>query len=658
MKLRNLSQALAATLLCASTLAVSAADLSKLIADASKYESGQNAEPLRQIEQLVRESGNNLAKRVELEKAILPMLGPGVTAEARRFACTQLAVIGSETALPALGQLLNDDSTVAIACLALGNITSPRVDELLREALLTTRGTNRVPIIDTLGNRRDGTAAKTIANLVDHPRKPVAEAAILALGKIANPAALEALATLRHETNALAVQASLVAADRVSSSDPKAALAIYEELFRPSQPAYVRRAAFEGLLRTDSKDTEKRILTVLRGADAVLRPSAIAAVRTLPSKGTSSKFGKELSKLAPSDQVLLVEALAARWDSGARDVIEDQTIASDPAVRRAAIKALGNAGDASAVPVLAKALVANPGDEDRQVIETALVGLKGGDAVDRALATQLKPGSKVPRATIIAALGKRGGSGAVKAMLSEADSTDVATAKAAFQALAKMATADDLTALVDKLVNLKATGALDAAEDAIAKTLPKVSEPAKRTDAVCDGLAKARTAETRQAFIRLLPVAGGTRGLEALKAATRDSDNRVREAAVRALTEWPDTTAWDTLAALYKEPGREAYRVLALRGLVRLAGEENAKPTPALITRYRSLLSGAASDDDRKLILGALGGCAHPDALQLALPLLSNPALKSEAAAAVRKLAESLKSKHPQLAQDALEKLK
>jgi HEAT repeat protein len=308
--------------------------------------------------------------------------------------------------------------------------------------------------------------------------------------------------------------------------------------------------------------------------------------------------------------------------------------------------------------VLAKARTANSGDEDRQVIETALVGLKGGDAVDRALASQLKPGSKVPKATLIAALGKRGGRGAFKAMLAEADSPDTATAKAAFQALGKMATAEDLTALVDKLVNLKSTGALEAAEDAVAKTLPKVSEPATRTGAVCDGLAKARTAETRQAFLRLLPVAGGPRALDALKAATRDSDSRIRETAVRTLTEWPDAAAWDTLAALYKEPGREAYRVLALRGLVRLTGEENTKPTPALIARYRSLLSGAASDDDRKLILGALGGCAHPDALQLALPLLSNPALKSEASAAVRRLAEALKSKHPQLAQDALEKLK
>ncbi|MCX7899073.1 MAG: hypothetical protein N2444_03135, partial [Methylocystis sp.] len=44
-----------------------------------------------------------------------------------------------------------------------------------------------------------------------------------------------------------------------------------------------------------------------------------------------------------------------------------------------------------------------------------------------------------------------------------------------------------------------------------------------------------------------------------------------------------------------------------------------------LIQRYKTLLDGAKTDDDRKLILGALGACPSPEALPLALPLLANP---------------------------------
>ena len=51
---------------------------------------------------------------------------------------------------------------------------------------------------------------------------------------------------------------------------------------------------------------------------------------------------------------------------------------------------------------------------------------------------------------------------------------------------------------------------------------------------------------------------------------------------------------------------------LALRGLVRLAGEENAHPNAMLFDRYRKLLDGAHTDADLRLILGALGGVADP----------------------------------------------
>ena len=51
-------------------------------------------------------------------------------------------------------------------------------------------------------------------------------------------------------------------------------------------------------------------------------------------------------------------------------------------------------------------------------------------------------------------------------------------------------------------------------------------------------------------------------------------------------------------------------RGLALRGLVRLAGEENAHPNAKLIEHYRQLLAGAHTDADLRLILGALGGAA------------------------------------------------
>jgi hypothetical protein len=164
--------------------------------------------------------------------------------------------------------------------------------------------------------------------------------------------------------------------------------------------------------------------------------------------------------------------------------------------------------------------------------------------------------------------------------------------------------------------------------------------------------------ESKVSLLTLLQVCGDTKSLEALQAAAAGADPQIRDAAVRALADWPNPAAWDILAGVIHQPENESLRGVALHGLVRMAGDANAHPDEKLISRYRQLLAVARDDADRKLILGALGGTAAPDALQLALSLLANPGLRAEVEVAVKKIAASIQAQHPQAARDALEQLK
>jgi hypothetical protein len=96
---------------------------------------------------------------------------------------------------------------------------------------------------------------------------------------------------------------------------------------------------------------------------------------------------------------------------------------------------------------------------------------------------------------------------------------------------------------------------------------------------------------------------------------------------------------------------------VALRGLARLLGEQNAKPDDRLIARYRDLFATLKSDNDRRLLLGALGGCAHPDALSLAVSMLTHTSVRAEAEAAIKKIAVAVKPQYPQAAEAALKQL-
>ena len=651
-----------AALSIALALPLQAADLSQLITDAAKYESGQSVEPLLKFEQLLRDSAGKPALRAELEAAMIKLLAPSATFEVRRFACQQLAVIGTDASLPAIAGLLKNEETTGIACLALGVHPSAKANIILLNAFGPARGRARVQIITTLGNRHATDAVKLLSELARDNDTLTASAAILALGKIGGAEARDAIATLRKEAKpavAFAVaEATLRVAEQLAASgNSKAAAALDEEMLASSQPANIRRGAFGALLRLDKDGGEKRIVETLHGQDALLKPIAIAAIGKLKSSGASKKFAAELTKLTPQQQAWMIEALAARNDTAAHSAIRSAVGSSDATVRSAAVAALGRLNDGASASLLCAALAKAQDAGERQEIATAL-GQLHGSATDKTIFAELKRASGDAKRELIGLVGRRGNHAAVPVLLDEAGSDDAATAKAAFQALAKLAAAGDLPDVLERLVGLRAADVRSDAESAAARAMQKIADTAQRTDLVLARMAKCSDIEGRCSLLRLLPSAADAKALAALKAAGADKEPAIREAAVRALAAWPDATAWDVLLAVCRQPESDTHRALAFRGLVRMAGDLNAKPDAALIERYRQLLALVRNADDRKLILGALAGAASPDALQLAVGQLSNAAVRAEAAEAVKKIATAIKAQHPQAAQEALKLLK
>ena len=646
------------------TLPLCAADMSQLIADAAKYESGQSVEPLQKIEQLLRDSIANPGLRAELEAAMIKMLAPGATFEARRFACQQLAVIGTDASLPALTELLKNEETAGIACLALSCRHSPGAAEILRNALTAASGgRSRIQLIIALGNHCDAQSVRLLTEMTRDADATVACAAIIALGKIADKPSRESITALRKEAKpAIAwavIDASLrVAGKLVTDGDREEALAIYTELLQPAQPINIQRGALTALFSLDKHGGEQRILEVLHGSDATLKPVAIAAIGLLKSRGASRKFAAELPKLQPCGQALMIESLASRGDKAAVAAIRDMILSTDAVVRRSAIVAVGNLDGAESVPLLSQVLAKTQDNEEIQAIESALGDLKGGKGTNKIIMEEMKRATGNTRSTLISVIAKRCGHAAVPLLIEETAGADVTQVKAAFHSLARFSAGDDLPVLLERLVGLKIPEARSEAESAVVRTMARIENISSRADVVCAALDKSRDNESRCLLLRLLLNCSDTKALATLKTALKDSDSAVRETAVRTLMDWPDNSVWDTLIEIRRQAEKESFRTLALRGLVRLATKQNTAADVNSMGRYRQLFADAQNDDERKLVLSALAGAAHPDALQLALPLLSNSAVHTEAELAVKKIAEAIKDKHPQAAQDALKQLK
>jgi HEAT repeat protein len=648
--------------LAASALLAADADIGKAITDAAAWESGKDMAPLRTLETLVYQSKQDPKLRRDLEAGLVALLAKETPPEAKRFACQQLAVIGSDQSLAAISMLLSQEETAGYACYALRKNPSPKADDTLLNALPSLTGRPRLQVLYTIGGRHSDKAVPALAALAHSSDLPTAEAALGALGEIGSKESVAALTTLRKDLlpalEPVMYDALLRAADRLAEANiKKSATEVYSDLLAANRPVSVRRGALLGLFRVDSDKGEKRILETLRGTDALLKPIAISAVPALPSSGASKKIALELSRLSPAEQAMLIEALAARRDSQAKAAITGQITAQQLEVRLAAIAALGQIGDVKAVPLLVNSLATAVSADEQAVAEQALVTLPEQARIDQAIIAETINAKDFAKARLIPVLSRRNLRSALSVLLDAASSSDKAVIRAAFTALSRLAEESDLGTMLDKLSGVP-TELRTEAEASVMQVLGRVENEDRRSGIVCDRLPKAATVDAKCSLIRILPGAGGAKALAAVQQAITDPTPQIRDAAVRALGEWRNLSAWDSLLATYRQPQKETYRVLALRGMVRLLAEDNVNPSPTLFARYQDLLKGARNDSDHRLILGALASAAHPDALPLTFPLLTNPEIRPEVEQTIRQIATAIRRQHPQAAQAALSKLK
>jgi HEAT repeat protein len=658
---------------------VSELNLPIYVARAITYEPGQSLENFRAIEELIRQSANQPALRKLLDHQLGKMLIPVASEETRLFAARHLAVLGSERALPDIARMLNAPDTVSLGCLALSTYPHGEADKVLREALAGAQGNARIQILNTLGDRRDAGSVKTLAELAQSTDVAVVEAAVAALGKIGNTQSRKALETLFKgdlQSESVRTLARLQAGLELAEAGDKDAVTILESLLNSTTPVYVRRSALAGLLKVDHVNAPLRIVGVLRGSDEALKPVAIAAVRDLRDKEASHNFGDTvLPQLPPEQQVWLIESLAARKDAAACAALAMALASStETSVRQAAAQALGRIGNPEFAAPLAGALARlnppPPADdseaprpsvltnvEEAGVIVAAVAALREGSETDEAVLAQIKAAADPARAALVSSLAARRSPEVIAALFEEIDGTNAASAKAAFRVMAKAVTKETLFDLLTKFARLRNEPLQAQVETFVEQAVVTVEDAKARSESLRAVLAQTFQTPGRAGLVRILPLCADTNSLKVAIRCLYDPERPVRDSAVGSLAEWPDVTAWDALIGIHKSPREPGYRAVALRGLVRLASEQNAKPNLALVKRYGQLLTASKDDNERKLILGALGGAAHPEALKLAVGALNYPRVRAEAEAAIKRIADAIKEKHPEEAKLALNRL-
>lgn len=219
------------------------------------YEFGQSRKPLDRVAKIVLDAvGTPRQQAVAYQLAGL--LNSDATLECKRFACRQLAVIGTESQLDDLAPFLRDDDLSDMARYALQPIESDAVDRALLDALDKTDSDSiAIGIATTLGARGTERAVSPLKKLAASGKENVARAAIAALGRVGTKGAARALASVKGQVphglrNDVSEAQLRIAATLLAAGDADRAEAIYEELVAAEEPDAVRKAAFLGLVKS------------------------------------------------------------------------------------------------------------------------------------------------------------------------------------------------------------------------------------------------------------------------------------------------------------------------------------------------------------------------------------------------------------------------
>ncbi|MCX6926667.1 MAG: HEAT repeat domain-containing protein [Verrucomicrobia bacterium] len=613
------------------------ADVGERLAEAgilkavSTYRFGGSRKAVLRLEKLVAGISNDPAAKSALAAKLAAMLSSNATVEARQIACWQLSLIGSANEVPVLARLITDKDLGYYARQTLERIPDTEAETALLEALQAANSEVRLDIINSLVARRSTKAVPVIGKLLEESDVTAVKVAAGALGRIGGEVAGAALTTAQASApNSLKPVISeallrcaegMVAAGNTGSANP-----ILEQLTAAGQPPFIRMAALSARVDALGEKGADVLLAALSSTDEVMQAAAIRALRATPHPALAQQAAQQLEQLTPGLQVQLITLLGDRAEAAAAPALTKATASANPAVKQAAIIAIGQAGDASAIPVLANLGAAGSSDEKRLAVE-ALARLRGND-VDSKMTAALTEGPATQQPELIRALVLRRVSSAVPALITLARVKESAHRNEAISAAGKLGTVEDCAVLARLL---------ETEPEATASAMAEICRRSSMVDPMLAALSGSAPAG-QASLLEALASIGGPQALEAVRKAVKSDNSNTRLAAVRSLGRWPDAAPLDDLAALSSASDDPKGKALALRGLARLAPMAKDRSPGKVVEILLQAMKAGGSLNDQKALLAALGEIPGDASLKAVQTFVDDPALGTEAKAALAQI--------------------
>jgi hypothetical protein len=228
------------------------------------------------------------------------------------------------------------------------------------------------------------------------------------------------------------------------------------------------------------------------------------------------------------------------------------------------------------------------------------LGIIDNKAVDAVLAGMLSNAKLRPGA--INALKRRGCTSVTAQIITLIESGDSNTKIAGWGAMSSLATSKDLEALMKQIVKIQDDKVRSAAVNAIKNICTNAGDKRKCFDSIGPFYAKADK-NVKTVILSIGSATGAVKALDTAKEALKSSDADIRTAAMRALMEWQDSGAADTLLDIAKNGKTAKDKTLAVRGYIQVTGKDDERKRADM---YKKIAPLATSVDAKNRIISGL----------------------------------------------------
>ena len=590
--------------------------------------------------------GEGPAASPEKERELIGILRSDAPPADKAIACKNLAIYGSEEAVPELAHLLPNEQLSSWARIALEAIPGPAADDALRQATDSLTGKLLVGTINSIGVRRDARSVDSLAARLQDSDVEVASACAVALGHIGSESAVKSLRKAFTDSTPpkfrSAVAEGLVLCAERLLSDGKAAEAaeIYDEVRKSHAPKQrILEATRGAILSRNAKDAIPLLIEQFKSPDKAAFQIALGTAREMPGKDVDFALANELTRATPERAALVVEAMADRKETVVLAALLKAAGNGPKPVRLAAIGALGRVGDATCLsPLLDIA-----GESDDELVKSAkgALGELPGDKVDKEIVARLSKAQGKIYPLLIEVVGQRR-IDAISDLLKAVDHSDKAVRGAALAALGSTVDLDRLSVLIVQVVKPKFAEDAKAAQQALMTASIRMPDREACAGQLASAVDRASSVPTKSTLLEVLAAVGGTRALEAMAAAAKGSDTKLVDTSTKLLGDWSSADAAPVLLELSETA--KGFQVRALDGYIRIANKF-VMPEPERTEMCQKALAAAKQVASKKKVLDVLRKYPNLENLKLAAKATEDPEIKEEATQITMAIVQKLGSK-------------